>query len=238
MTPYQGIFKRVEKKYLLDREQYRALTRRLAPHLIPDRYPVSTIGSLYYDTPNHALIRASLEKPVYKEKLRLRSYGIPSSDTVVFLEIKKKYRGVVYKRRVGLTHAQAQRWMEGNSAPVPGDNPQIAHEIEWFRQFYPGLRPAMLLSYERTAWQGRDSSDLRVTFDENIRWREEQTALDRGFWGHSLLPAGSVLMELKIPGAMPVWLAEILGELRIYSTSYSKYGGAYWAARQGGIICA
>lgn len=245
MTAYQDVFQRVEKKYLLDSGQYHHLMRRLKPSVIPDRFPRSTIGNVYYDTPARSLIRTSLEKPVYKEKLRLRSYEIPAADTTVFLEIKKKFKGVVYKRREGLPYERAKKWLTGQAPPYEDGSSQIAREIDWFLHRYGELEPAMFLSYERLAFQGKENPALRVTFDENILWREHQPELDKGLWGAPLLPPGSTLMEIKIPGAMPLWLARELDTLRIYPCSYSKYGSAYQLALlrkgredKGGIVCA
>ncbi len=225
MSKYQEIFERHEKKYLLDEETYRLLMMRLQPYIQPDRFAKSTICNIYYDTPDHRLIRASLEKPVYKEKLRLRSYGEPTKDSTVFVELKKKYKGIVYKRRIDLPFSQAEKYL--NQGRRRKNEGQIEHEIDRMFEFYPGLAPAMFLSYDRLAYCGIEDPKFRVTFDTRILWREEKLSLSEGVWGNPLLPEGRRIMEVKIGRGMPLWLAHILDELSIYPASFSKYGSAY-----------
>lgn len=217
-------FKRIEKKYLLSAAQYRGLMEGLRAHIEPDEYFQSTVCSLYYDTPDFWLIRHSLDAPVFKEKLRLRSYGVPEPTGEVFVELKKKYRGVVYKRRVTATAAQAASWLSGEGiAPEEG---QTAREIEWFlRRYRPA--PRAFIACERTAWRALENSELRITFDENLRYRERELDLCAGSAGEPLTAPGEVLMELKIPEAAPLWLAGLLSRLGIYPASFSKYGTAY-----------
>lgn len=217
-------FKRYEKKYMLPPEAYERLMARLAPRLEPDDYHQSTVRSIYYDWDDYRLIRHSIDKPIYKEKLRLRSYKRPTPESEVFVELKKKYKGVVYKRRVASTEAAAMRWLAGE-APAPKDS-QMAREIDWFlHENHP--RPKVLISCDRTAWRAKDDPELRVTFDEAIRWRSEDLLLSHGSAGKPLLPGGEILMELKIPGAAPLWLAHLLSEERIFPTGFSKYGLCY-----------
>ena len=223
MNEIQSCFQRCEKKYMLSREQYLALRLGLAGHMKPDRYPRYSISSVYYDTEQWDLIRASLEKPVYKEKLRLRSYGVPGSCDPVFAELKKKYRGVVYKRRVTLPMADAAAWLAGRQ---PGDGSQISREIEWFLQFYRPT-PKVFIAYEREAWAAADGGELRVTFDSDIRVRSNDLDPRMGSHGTALLQTGGILMEIKIPGAAPLWLARLLSAVEARPTSFSKYGTYY-----------
>ena len=171
------------------------------------------------------MIRASLEKPVYKEKLRSRSYGPAAPDGTVFLELKKKYDGIVYKRRIALT-AQAVEDYFADTAPLPSDG-QIAREIDYFRAFYRNLRPTLYLSYDRCAFFSNVSRDLRVTFDRHIAWRREALRLTAPAGGREVLAPGWSLMEIKAADAIPFWLAEALGRGGIRQTSFSKYGEAY-----------
>ena len=223
MQGIQTTFQRVERKYLLDEEQYQALRFRLEGEMEPDRYAQNTICNLYYDTPNYQLIRTSLDKPVYKEKLRLRSYGVPADGDTVFVELKKKYKGVVYKRRVPMELRKARAWLAGESCP---EDSQICREIQWTLQFYHP-RPAVFLAYQRQALAGREDPQLRVTFDQKLRFREEGLDLVQGDWGSPLLPEGQYLMEVKIPGALPLWMSHLFDQLDIYPTSFSKYGTYY-----------
>ena len=230
MAKSESIFKRYELKYLLDRFQYEELMRRIKSHITPDEYGESTICSLYYDTPQKTLIRRSLEKPEYKEKLRLRSYGIPKDDTKVFVELKKKYDEVVYKRRVGMSHGDAIGYLEKGKMPVM--RCQITDEIDYFLKFYKNIEPSMLLFYDRTAWVARDDEDIRITFDKNILYREEDLSLKKGVYGTRVIEKDQVLMELKVAGAIPMWLVKELNDLKIYKTSFSKYGTAYCMSEQ------
>ena len=217
-------FKRYEKKYLLSRKKYEALREVLDVHIKPDRFYQSTVMSIYYDTEDFALIRHSVEKPVYKEKLRVRSYNVPTSDGTVFVELKKKFKGIVYKRRVTMTAAQAEAYLAGR-IPAPKQS-QITHEIDWFLKFYDPL-PRVLIACDRQAYVALDDPELRITFDENLRWRDDDLDLTHGSHGAPLVDDDMVLMEVKIPGAAPLWLAHMFSELEIYSGSFSKYGTCY-----------
>jgi SPX domain protein involved in polyphosphate accumulation len=221
----QKVFKRVEKKFMIDDKTYTELMKRLEGKMKIDKYGKTTICNIYYDTPNNRLVRTSIEKPVYKEKLRVRSYGTPDDDGLVFVELKKKYKGVVYKRRIDMTLAQSRDFISGKSSP--GKNPQIEKEISYFLKYYEGIAPAMFLSYDRIAMAGVENPNLRVTFDSHILYRQEALELDKGVWGKELLPSNIKIMEIKIPNAMPMWLSRILDDLNIYPTSFSKYGTAY-----------
>ena len=225
MNGNQEVFRRIEKKYIVDEPTYEKLIKKLDGHFVKDRYYKSTICNIYYDTPSHQLVRNSIEKPVYKEKLRVRSYGVPNNEDMVFVELKKKYKGVVYKRRIEMTLAQTRDFFAGKE--VPHNNPQIENELKYFLKFYEGIAPAMYLSYDRPAYCGAEDPSLRLTFDTHILYREEQKELDKGIWGKELLPAGVRVMEIKIPNAMPLWLSAILDKLEIYPASFSKYGTAY-----------
>ena len=234
----QEIFKRVEEKWLLPRRVYLKLLPELRKHMADDAYGKYSISNIYYDTKDFRLIQESMEKPVYKEKLRLRVYGTADEDTRVFAEIKKKYKGVVYKRRIGLPLREARRWLNYGMVPdfmaqeaspakkASFTERQIFREIDYMKNRY-GLRPAAFISYDRTALAGTEDPELRVTFDTNIRCRTTELDLAAGNRGMPLLPPDTVLMEVKIPGAMPLWMAELFENITQYQQSYSKYGTYY-----------
>ena len=224
MSGYQSVFRRREVKFMLTAAQYKALLPILEQHMVPDDFFKSTISNLYYDTPDFRLIRTSLEKPRYKEKLRLRCYNTPSEDSQSFVEIKKKVDGVVYKRRASLPYGQAVDYLAGEG---PGGDSQIFQELNWFLRFYGNLSPAVFLSYNRTSFRGQEDPNLRMTFDRDILWRADHLDLAQGPWGQDLLQPGAQLLEIKVPNAMPLWLADALSGLGIYQTSFSKYGAAY-----------
>ena len=230
MSEIQSCFQRYEKKYILTWKQYQAMRAGMAPYMKADRFSNYTICNIYYDTPDYRLIRASLEKPVYKEKLRMRSYGAVTGADNVFVELKKKYDGVVYKRRVTMKPADAVRWLRSGR---PADGGQIHREIDWFMQTYRP-EPKVFIGYDREAYAGIENSELRITFDTRLRWRDTEIDLRCGDHGALLLPEASVLMEVKIPGAAPLWLARLLSENDIFSTSFSKYGAYYKQVVMGG----
>lgn len=219
------VFKRYELKYLVTEADCAALKAAMSAHMRPDVFGKSSVCSLYFDTPDRLLVRRSNEKPLYKEKLRLRSYGIATPDSAVFLELKKKFDGVVYKRRVAAAEKDAMAFLCAG-APLPRDT-QIARELAYFCSFYRDLEPAMHLSYQREAYCDAGNGDLRITFDREILYRETALSLTAQGAGAPLLPPGKVLMEVKTARAIPLWLTAVLSERRLYKTSFSKYGGAY-----------
>ena len=240
----QYTFQRYEKKYILTEEEKNLLLCRMRPYIEADRYAKYTICSLYYDTWDFRLIRASIEKPVYKEKLRVRSYGTPADKDKVFIELKKKYNGVVYKRRIETTASDASDFLNGGGdgfSGAVGRFGQIGKEILWFRDFYK-VSPQVLIAYDREAFSGVRNPGLRITFDSGLRWRDTALDLRLGDHGEAIpIRASSrrsrtlknpvlqhpVLMEIKFPGTSPLWLSRMLSELKIFPSSFSKYGTCY-----------
>jgi hypothetical protein len=226
------IFKRYENKYMLDEMTFDRLQRRLSDYMELDsnnkRYKTYPICNVYYDTPDSNLIRTSLSKPNYKEKLRLRSYGTPEADSKVYVEIKKKFRGLVNKRRSALPLAEAYVFLEtGNIPDIDYSmNIQVLSEIQYILKQHP-LAPRIYLAYERRAYFGNDRHDLRVSFDTNILTRRTDLRLESGIYGDSLLPDSKWLMEIKTSKSIPIWLCRILSEYKTYPVSFSKYGTEY-----------
>ncbi len=222
---YQATFKRYELKYLLNPEQKAALKEAMEDHMKLDEYGRTTIRNIYYDTPSFRLIRHSLDKPVYKEKLRIRCYHPVGPNDEVFVELKKKYRSVVYKRRLTLPEKQTMNAFRNNK-PLPVRS-QIGDEIDYFRRFYKNLRPAVFLSYEREAYYDLGGSELRITFDENILYRQKDLSLEAGVYGKAILEDNLTLMEVKTAGGLPLWLTHAMTEHNVHRCSFSKYGAAY-----------
>lgn len=220
----QLVFNRYEKKYLLPEPVYLELRSLLEEHMTADQFGLSTICNIYYDTEDDLLIRRSIEHPVYKEKLRLRSYGTPGRHSGVFLEIKKKYDHIVNKRRIELPLHEAYKYLDHGIRP--GRSSQILNETDFFLARYP-LRPKLYLAYERIAFYGNQDPEFRVTFDSRIRSRRTNIRLEQGDFGRLLLPESWYLMEIKVSQAVPKWFSEILAGLHIYSSSFSKYGNIY-----------
>jgi len=226
------VFNRYENKYLLDNEAYRRLSNDLLAYMELDDYNKQhefySISNLYYDTAHDALIRNSLAKPKYKEKLRLRAYGIPAADGKVYLEIKKKVFGLVNKRRTALKLNEAYDFVRTGVEPELKDymNKQVIHEIDYFLKLYD-LEPKLYLAYHRRAFFCKNSRDLRITFDTNIRCRRYDLKLEHGDHGELLLEPGQWLMEVKAEKTIPLWLSRMLSEHQMYRTSFSKYGNEY-----------
>ncbi len=222
---FQTVFKRYELKYIITNEQRDIILLDSAPFIRADEYGNTTIRNVYFDTDDYRVIRHSIEKPVYKEKLRIRSYDRANTDSTVFVEVKKKYNGVVYKRRAALSERDALLWISEHKKPA--DSTQITEEIDYFINFYPGLHPAAFLSYEREAYYGINDNGFRLTFDKNVLFRDDRLSLEEEPDGLPLLPENRVLMEIKCAGAVPLWMVSILSREKIYKTSFSKYGTAY-----------
>ncbi|SFB06089.1 VTC domain-containing protein [Acetitomaculum ruminis DSM 5522] len=220
------VFNRYEKKYKISLCQYKALLEDLDKYMVPDKFGKYTVCNLYYDTDNFDLIRNSLEKPVYKEKLRLRSYKTINNTDNVFLEIKKKYKKVVNKRRIVLPYKDACSYLSQGGRPE-NVSPQILKEIDYFLNRFDKLEAKTFLAYDRLAFAGKEDSKFRVTFDSNIRFRNYDLCLDKGDYGKTILKNEEKLMEIKINQSIPLWFVQLLNEYEIYPTSFSKYGRVY-----------
>lgn len=237
----EEIFQRYEKKYLLNERQYLGLMSSLASKMTVDQYGRHTIQNIYFDTEDYQMIRTSIEKPAYKEKLRVRSYGITGDEDFVYIELKKKIQGIVYKRRIPMRLLDARKYLYYGI--YPEKDSQVIREVSYVLSKY-NAKPVVYLSYERIAFYGNANQDLRVTFDTNIRARQSALDLSQGNYGSRILSNQQLLMEVKIPGAMPVWMSHLFSELGIYPTAFSKYGTYYrqFIAEkyfvQGGKICA
>ena len=217
-------FKRYEKKFLLNPEQFLAIKEEIDRHFDPDKYGETKICNIYYDTPDFVLVRRSVDKPVFKEKLRLRTYGIPNDDTTAFVEVKRKFNKIVYKRRIHMNYTKAIDYLNGQEID---SNTQITKEINYFLKLYSGICPQFYISYDRSAFFYKENSEIRITFDKNITWRDYDLDLRLGSYGEQLLPDNYVIMEIKVPKMAPLWLVNLLSKLKVYSTSFSKVGTAY-----------
>ncbi|MCD8191644.1 MAG: polyphosphate polymerase domain-containing protein [Oscillospiraceae bacterium] len=222
----QMVFSRIEKKYLIPADRFEAFRSELDKYMISDKFASYTIRNIYFDTPDYAFIRTSLSKPVYKEKFRLRTYGAPDDVSApVFAEVKKKYKGVVTKRRCDMTRAEAEALLaDAEHYAFPTDS-QRWREIAWlFESRKP--QPMVYLAYDRVALKGREDSELRITFDRNLRWRNTGLSFHSADAG-AICGNENILMEIKFPLASPLWLAHLLAKYELYPTSFSKYGECY-----------
>ncbi len=222
---FQTVFKRYELKYMITLEQKQTILDAMSPYMSPDKYGRSTIRNIYFDDDSYRLIRRSIERPAYKEKLRVRSYELATEGSTVFVELKKKYQKVVYKRRLAMCERDAIKWVEREEVPI--ESSQILREIDYFIDFYGNLKPKVFLSYEREAYYDNNDGEFRVTFDENILARQTDLTLCSPPYGTSILDGGKVIMELKCSGGIPLWMVDVLSREKIYKTSFSKYGTAY-----------
>lgn len=222
---YQSVFNRYELKYIINKDIKRQILENIEPYINEDKFGHTEIRNIYFDTDNFRLIRRSIEKPAYKEKLRIRSYKKATQDSSVFVELKKKFKKVVYKRRISLPEKTAMEWVSGKiSCP---DLSQIGKEINYFIDYYGPLQPKIFLSYERDAYYSKNDPDFRITFDNSILCRRNDLSLCSNIYGTPLIPEDTVLMELKCAGGIPIWMTRLLTENRIFKTSFSKYGTAY-----------
>lgn len=221
----QNVFKRYEIKFLLTTQEMNEIKTILMDYVNKDNYGRSNICNIYYDTSNNLLIRRSIEKPIFKEKFRLRSYGLAKPDTQVFVELKRKYKKTVYKRRISMEESQVMKYI--TSGYIPHSNTQISQEINYALSLYGGLIPKFFLSYEREAFYAKNDDNFRVTFDENILWRDYDLSLCSGIYGYKILPDNMAIMEIKTLYTIPLWMTQILSSYKLYKTSFSKCGNAY-----------
>ncbi len=232
----KAVFNRKEIKYIITVEQKKELVKAMTGHMVKDRFSDSHIVSVYMDTPTHSLIRRSMEKPVYKEKMRIRSYGQASNGSDVFIEIKKKYKGIVYKRRVEMQYENVVDYFEKG---ICENKNQIVKEMDYFKNTYENLKGAMYMSYYREAYTSISDSNLRITFDSEILARTSDVSVTSDIYGERLLDENNVVLEVKTLYGFPKWLNEFLSANRIYKTSFSKYGKAYkdLIVNKGEVIC-
>lgn len=221
MKEIKMTFQRLEKKYYLTPRQYSTLMVELCDYVKEDQFGSSTICNIYYDTEQFDLISQSIQKPAYKEKLRLRSYGIPKAEDKVYLEIKKKCKGVVNKRRIAMTLQEAENYLVHGKRPLYQN--QILNEIDYFIQFYKP-EPKVFLAYDRIPYVGIEDAQVRITFDFNIRRRHDHLSLGWGDTGECIQADNGIIMELKVSDAYPLWLTYLLSKYELYPVSFSKYG--------------
>ena len=221
----QTIFERYELKFLITEKQKEKILATMKEYMAIDQYGRTTIRNIYYDTESFRLVRHSIDRPIYKEKLRIRSYQKAKPDSTVFIELKKKYESIVYKRRIPMPEEKATDWIERKDN-IP-ENSQISREIDYFLDYYRSLKPMVFLTYEREAYYSLNGDDFRVTFDENVLCRQENVSLEAEVYGWPILEEGMTLMEIKCSGGIPLWMVRILSAEKIYKTSFSKYGAAY-----------
>ena len=218
-------FERIEIKFRMSAKQYQALLPLLDEKLDRDRFGLSTICNIYYDTPDYTLIRRSIERPLFKEKLRLRSYGIPGNDDRVFAEIKRKLNGIGYKRRISLPFGEAKKLLRGE--PIHCGDPQTEAELLAFiERYHP--QPMVYLTYQRYAMTAKDDPGFRVTIDRDLQYRISEVEYPSKD-GMKPIPEDEslVLMEIKALGAIPQWLTDEMSRLQIRQAPFSKVGACY-----------
>lgn len=218
------VFKRRELKYLMTKEQTMLLRKLMIEHMKPDQYFKSSIRNLYYDTPSYLLIRRSIEKPEYKEKIRIRSYQTIDNEDLVFVELKKKYKSTVFKRRTTLKYIDALKLMNKEEIKL---NNQIEKEIKYFVDYYQNLQPSIFLSYERESYINKEEEYLRITIDKEIIFRDYDLDLTKDVYGENILPNNKELVEIKTNFGYPKWLVDFLSKNKLYKQSFSKYGNVY-----------
>lgn len=227
---YNDIFNRIEEKYLIDKKQKEKLFLEISNYIEKDKYYKSNILNIYFDNDNNELVINSNSKPIYKDKIRLRSYEIPNLDSDVFLEIKSKYEGITNKRRIKLKLSEFYDYLEGKKI----NNSQIMNEIDYLFKYYK-LKPNYFVAYDRLSFKGVNDDNLRITIDSNLRSRKDNLNIEYGDRGDNFFKDDKYIMEIKTLNSMPLWLTNILSKLKIYPTSFSKYGEIY--KRKEGKIC-
>ena len=220
----QSIFRRYEKKYLITRDQHLELEKAISSYMMPDHYGEYLVQNLYFDTESWDVIRTSIEGPAYKEKMRLRCYGNATHKSIFYLELKKKYKGVVYKRRIAIpSYLFNNRSIRALVSKTPS---QIASELDFYLRSND-VDEKIYIAYQRHAFMGIEDGDLRITFDRNLRFRLDNLKFSNPNTAQTILPQDKTLMEVKTLGGMPLWLAKTFSENEIFPTSFSKFGICY-----------
>ena len=226
---YDNTFRRVEQKYLINKEDKDKLLNRIANYIEKDEYFKSEISNIYFDNDNHELLIESLEKPDFKIKVRLRSYN-NSND--VFLEIKDKVNGVVGKRRIKLTLDEFYDYINNNK--VKDD--QIMRELDYYFKLF-NLKPSIFVAYDRLSYKEKNNKNLRITIDANLRSRYDDLKLEDGSYGERYFDSDMYIMEIKVLDSMPIWLVNSLSDLKIYPISFSKVGSIYIKNKGSEVLC-
>ncbi|CAM4222648.1 VTC domain [Lederbergia lenta] len=223
------IFSRREQKYLITREQYEQIVKEIALYMRPDKYGRDgkyTVTSLYFDNQDHQIYFETKNKLKYRQKLRLRVYDKTNREGIAFFEVKQKHKNVVNKRRMTMPLSEAYRYLEEGSeqglSSYQTSNPQVLREIDHFIRFYQ-LEPEMVVSYDRHAFHGVNDPELRITFDLELRCRNEELSIEAGPYGEHFIDPSYVVLEVKVNDSVPLWLARILQNLDCEQKSASKF---------------
>jgi len=208
---------------LITREQLDSLVRVLGAHLTPNKYFTQTIHNIYFDNDTDDLILRSIEKKEFKDKLRLRAYQMDGELGNPLIELKKKYKGTSYKRRIRLGLGEARELLDGGELRHLG---QIANEIR-FLMARTNCRPKMYIGYDRTSYDVAGHEDLRITFDGNVRRRSENLDFITDPSDKFLISADEYILEIKASTAFPLWLTDALTKNGIYPDSFSKAARAF-----------
>ena len=249
----EKIFSRIEKKYLITKTQQDALLSQIRQHMQEDQYFQAEIYNIYFDTDNFDLTIQSIDHPIFKEKLRARSYG---GYDKVFLEIKTKIRGIAYrhdlldpddlmpdnnigyKRRVLITRQDFKELTCGSNTAEAlagkdvekGSDLQIAREVDYLLKHF-NLKPQILLHYDRESYSGE--GNLRITFDTNLSYRTKNLDFTNNPSDQTFFKSDkNIIMEIKAMGAMPLWLVRTLSAEHIYPEHFSKIGKIYELIRK------
>ena len=217
------IIDRMEQKYFVSFDKYKKLMDIIEDKLVKDKYFSERIYNIYFDNDEYEFMTKSLDKPLYKEKVRLRSYETADKNSNVFLEIKKKFQGHGNKRRVVINYNDAIDYI--NNKIIPDTNKQIMNELDYtFKK--NNLKPKISLTYDRLSYAFKEDDSYRITFDTNIRYSNKKIDLVDLDDDYCLFNDGYI-MEVKTLKGYPMWFIKALNELKLFPTSYSKVGEAY-----------
>ncbi len=217
-------FKRVEDKYIMTKKQAARFMELCSSHLKEDTYFRYTVRSVYFDSERSDLVIRSLMKPDYKMKLRLRSYCDPQGDTPVFLETKKEFEDIIYKRRIGLSYDEAIAYLDYGIPHHVKNN--TADEIDYLLNYY-NLSEKVMIAYDRECYASKTEDDVRITFDSNVRYRIDGFSMVLDGSEKRLTDEDTVVMEVKAMDRYPLWLTKTLSAMKLYRGSFSKYGKIY-----------
>lgn len=229
----QKQFKRIETKYIVDKETFVLLEKDLQKHMVSDEFATSTITNIYFDNEDFDMIQDSIAKKNGREKIRMRIYDAqPSASSQAFLEIKKKENKIGYKYRLTSNPLSVTNYIEKGVIDQTITDEMVTSELERLRERYGTIKPMMYIYYDRVSYKGIEDKKIRLTIDKNLLYRHYDVAATEGKFGEALLDPNKVIMEIKVPEQLPDWLLALLEKYQLEKQSFSKYGNAYKLAHQ------
>lgn len=210
-------------KYELTYGQYSQLRKVGYSHLVEAPAGVHGLSALYFDTDDFELIREFQTDGPYQELFRMRTSEVLMKESLVSMEIIKRFEGRASQRHVLIPYVNAQSYLLDYRQYVNEQSieAQISREIEYLVGG-KSLAPKVVISSDRLIMNCTKKVPLEVEFDFNIRWRTSDFDLRKGNYGEFVDPTLNVLMTIKSDGSYPGWFSELLQQLDVQPSTFSS----------------